>query len=213
MKNEELQKEIYTCEKCKALGFERNISNGMIPLFGEGNPNNPIWIIGLNPKEEENGLMAPESANEFESYIETELNYFRSSVHQYFKDFKHVFGANWSEVFKEYVYHTDIVKCGSKSFRKNQRKAIATCSEYISKQLAVYSPKIIICNGSPVSDWFKKNYPNELKEGNGTSFFIKNEKGGLYVLLSGFIGRIDNYARLRLGKELKEQLDYFNLKI
>lgn len=67
-----------------------------------------------------------------------------------------------------------------------------------------FKPKIIVCNGTPVCDFFIKAFPplRNLNE-SGTSYISSIENHKIAIVLSGFVGRMDNYAKERLGKEIE----------
>ena len=62
---------------------------------------------------------------------------------------------------------------------------------------------IIICNGSEVSAEIKRLLPPPNgTPANATSYHHKTNERSVVVVLSGFIGRIDNYSKRRLGQEI-----------
>jgi uracil-DNA glycosylase len=190
-----IARKVYECSLCTDLQGP--------PVFLEGNPNAKIWIIGLNPKLEDN-VRVRESLD-FKDYLKNQREYFyhENEVHYYFRDFRHVLGENWLKLFQEKVSHTDLVKCHSKGFDDNVKNAINDCGKYLKRQIELFKPEIILCNGSNVCDWFKRiyNIPNERMQTKA----IVNENDHIFTaVFSGFIGRIDNYAKYRLGKELSE---------
>jgi uracil-DNA glycosylase len=192
------------CELCQEYGFVFD-RNYMPVAFIEGKKKtSKIWIVGLNPKPFQTGVD--------ERYIDELENFFLTGKTQsYFKDFDKVSKRLYDLLGAECgVCHTDIVKCSSKSFPpKNLKKdGIMTvtnnCSGYFVEQLRLWKPKLIICNGSPTCEIIKKiiKPPKEV----GTSYTGDFEGNRIYVVLSGFIGRIDNYAKRRLGNEIERYL-------
>lgn len=191
----ELASKVFKCTLCEVLQGP--------PVFLEGNPNAKIWIIGLNPKLEDN--IRVKQSLDFIEYLTNQREYFyrEGEVHPYFRDFKHVLGENWLELFQEEILHTDLVKCHSKGFDDNVKNAIGECGQYLKRQIELFRPDFIICNGSHVCNWFASNYDiphaREL-----TKVIVRDNDHQFTIVFSGFIGRIDNYAKMRLGKEFKD---------
>ncbi|RKL61424.1 hypothetical protein DXT63_16740 [Thermoanaerobacteraceae bacterium SP2] len=93
-------------------------------------------------------------------------NYFSGDIHPYFKDFLTVSKHLYSLLGKpKGVGHTDIVKCCSNNFPpeniniKEAEKIKENCSVYLRNQILSFKPKIIVCNGTPVCDFFIKAFP------------------------------------------------------
>ncbi len=195
------------CLKCKKHGlfFQRKYS----PIESiVGASEAPVWIIGLNPR-------GPEGYND-EGYIIQLRKYFQSNnVHGYFNDFKKV-SPDLHKLLghSNGVAHTDLVKCSSNNFppktmqRGGRKEIIANCSGYLKQQIEMYKPKIIICNGADVSRKLCQLYPPETTRQKHTSYTVQNGKHDFAVVLSGFIRRIDDYAKRRLGQEIEK---YFKL--
>ncbi len=204
--------ELCTTKKCK-FNFNRKYKPDD---FIEGKTNSKIWIVGLNPKADftytdkrdisdlNNFFMGKDKADQKKTY-------------SYFKDFKKVSDLLYKYLGKEEgVAHTDIVKCFSNEFppkgcsKKDIDSVISNCSTYFIKQIEKYSPKMIICNGSYVCREIQKIVsPKEsISIRNATHYIgIINTLDGekeIIIVLSGFIGRIDDYAKKRLGKEIEE---------
>jgi uracil-DNA glycosylase len=195
------------CERCKQynLIFESNFK----PVdFIDGKKNtSKVWIVGLNPK------LTP---NEKDERFEEDLEKFQCKTRPYFKDFNKVSSKLYGLMGEEYgVSHVDIVKCYTSSFppkglKKNEVTAIIkNCSKYFKEQLALWKPELIICNGSPVCQLVKDVIkPPKIPE---TSYIGEFEGSRIYVVLSGFIGRIDDYSKRRLGIEIEHYLQLINL--
>jgi len=198
---------MHTCNECASygLGFCRPYEPHE---FIEGSRNAQIWVIGLNPAEDPR-FEDKRSVDELVGYFDGD------KVHRYFKQFKTVserlyglFGKNGGAA------HTDLVKCFTKRWppagasAKDGRAIIASCTKHLERQLAEYSPKIIICNGREVSATMKRLLPPPGgTPANVTNYVHEASDGRIGVVLSGFIGRIDNYAKRRLGLEVENFLD------
>jgi len=185
-----------TCRKCKQWGLEFS-RNYRPEEFIEGNPKAPVWLIGINPKNK-TGFQDKRTTNDLKRYFRG------NDIHPYFHDFETV-SQKICENFGNKVAHTDLIKCFSpkwplyRNFDKNA--IIKNCSEYLICQIKKYMPKIIICNGADVSKYFTKAF--NILDQNETSAIINVEGNDVVILFSGFIGRIDNYSKKRLGKEFE----------
>ena len=198
---------MHKCSRCEDFGlkFKRNYR----PVeYLEGRRSSKIWIIGLNPAEEtdwdDNERDANDLAERFDNYDE---------IPSYFKDFKKVSSLLFAQLGKEYgVAHTDLVKCSSKRWPpplckgKDHYDVIKNCQEYLIKQIEIYKPIMIICNGAPVSKEIKRFFPIKSKVSD-TCYLSNIGSNDIYIILSGFIGRVDDYAKRRLGYEIESILE------
>lgn len=206
------------CNKCQKFGLGFYSKHIEPHQYIEGNPGADIWIIGLNPKSEV-GTVEGRTGSEFEN--------FDPDCHPYFSDFKKVSGKlyqNWkSEI--SIVAHTDLVKCFSKSFppkgktkgNQGQTKTdqiVNNCSEFLRKQIQIGTPKVLICNGSSVCWEMMRLFPPKLKDYNPKTLTayqasqnIEGTDHNFWIVLSGFIGRIDDRNKRRLGREIEEILE------
>jgi len=198
----------YICSKCKSYGlsYDRKYEPSD---FLEGKRNSLIWIVGLNPK-------GPLGENDKREAKELE-DYFEGAIHPYFYDFRKV-SRKLYELFGGYkgVAHTDMIKCYSNEFPpknctgKDAQIIINNCREYLEKQLKEQLPKIILCNGAPVCNIIKDVIkPNTDPVTSYIGSFDGNE---IAVILSGFIGRLDNYAKLRLGTEIESHMAKYGIE-
>ena len=212
-----------TCNKCSKFGLQFKSENIEPNEYIEGNPNADIWIVGLNPKND---------IGHVEMRTKTDFENFDPDCNRYFNDFRKASPKlydNWKSG-KSNIAHTDLVKCFSHTFpppitetETNVRKAhieiIDNCKEHLIQQLNKSRPKLIICNGSNVCWEMIKFFPPE----NGTDLkFVTSYKAQVefdngihvfWIVLSGFIGRIDDRNKRRLGKEIEEIIEIENIRI
>lgn len=191
--------ELFICDKCRELTgmcYKRKYS----PVdYLHGKRSSPVWIIGLNPA----GEIGYNDENEtIDHLVNSTFN------HPYFKDFSKVSSLIYDALGKENgVAHVDLVKCFSRSFPLvNLRELLCNCNEYLREQLRIYSPKIIICNGIHVVRHIEQFIPPISKEYDYVTFYIGDAINNPIIFRSGFIGRIDNYAKRRLGIEIEKEL-------
>lgn len=213
------------CEDCPAGGADE----GCVQLryrptsvspdqWIEGHPESPIWIIGLNPKttmhaDRDMSLDLKGLRDEFCD---------RAKNVSYFRDFDKVSGSLFAALgLKHGVAHTDIVKCDSTSWppkgisSSNIDKIEKTCAKYLENQIRTYKPKLLICNGSSVSTYIKALLGHQNQSSDDVETYFENDKYGypLHVILSGFIGRIDNYSKRRLGRDIKQRIEALGIKL
>lgn len=201
---------MHICDKCQKFGvqFHRPYRP---EEFVEGDPRSPIWIIGLNPKNNVGW-------NDSERTADSLKNYFSASVHPYFRDFREVSERLYKSLGQPGgTAHTDIVKCSSMSWPPNgDRKAAPTivenCTPYLRQQIEQFRPRMIICNGADVCRVITKVLPPERElAADATSYSSVLGSHRICIVLSGFIGRVDNYAKRRLGSEVERLLHEIGL--
>jgi len=197
-----------TCHRCSSLGlrFERQYEPHE---FIEGDPASRVWIIGLNPAEDP-AWVDPRQRSELLRYFDDP-----AKVHTYFKQFKVVSERLFSLLGKNGgVAHTDLVKCSSYSWPPenangaDRAKIISNCAGYLQLQIDTHSPELIVCNGSEVSSEVRRLLPPPVGTPVNATNYVHTRPNGntVTVVLSGFIGRIDNYAKRRLGVEIESLL-------
>jgi len=195
------------CNKCHefGIGFNRIYKPAE---FIEGKLDSDIWIIGLNPGKEEGWTDEERNSDDLADCF-NDLD----KIHRYFKDFKKVSPKLFAKFGKANgVAHTDLVKCSSKSWppemckgKKNENQLIQNCKPYLVEQITLHKPKMIICNGAPVSHHIKDILPvaNRLSD---TTYESDINGTKVIIVLSGFIGRIDDFSKRRLGYEVERLL-------
>jgi len=205
------------CDKCVSEGLKFCATNITSPAqYIEGSSSADIWIVGLNPKSKI-GTIEERSQQEFENWRPSSENDPKSKD-SYFFNFKKVspkLYSNWQSS-QSRVSHTDLVKCFSSTFPPENADAeiiIENCQSYLLQQLQQYQPKIVICNGSPVCRIIKSWFPPITQDlGNvdittsyqATMTLNNGQTHSFWIVLSGFIGRIDDMNKRRLGKEIEE---------
>ena len=193
-----------SCTKCVGGGLA--FSRPYWPEeFIEGNPKSQIWIIGLNPKEEP----PPFSVSELVYCLDNE-----AARHSYFSDFGKL-SASLRLHSEGNAAHTDLVKCHSRSWLKKpaqKRQIIANCRVYLENQLKRYMPRLIICNGADVAKMMIEIVPPKKPLGPFQTQYVADfQDATVGVILSGFVGRLDGYAKARLGREIEQAMDELSL--
>lgn len=202
---------LFKCEKCKQYGlyFDRNYSPDH---FLEGKPDSLLWIIGLNPKGEE-GSNDDRTVEQLQSYFDN-----KAQIAPYFRDFRRV-SAGLYDLLGENrgVAHTDLVKCFSSNFPPKTcgwagaEEIIENCKWYLITQITRHKPRMLICNGMPVCKVMVEMFPPSSKS--DTAYIARIEGNEIAVILSGFVGRVDNYAKRRLGREIEYFMEQLNLGV
>lgn len=193
------------CEELTGLRFERQYS----PVqYFHGKKNSKVLVIGLNPSGKIGDNNTTETIDNLSDFLPD---------NSYFKDFANVSKKIYDNFGKENgVIHTDLVKCFSPKFPpvklniSDLDRIICNCRVYLMEQIKIFEPKIIICNGSHVVYHIQQIIP--VKEGlDFDTYYIGKFVNDPFVIRTGFIGRLDNYAKKRLGKEIEKILNEFNL--
>jgi DNA polymerase len=123
---------IHTCMECR-LGDTRNSF-----VFGSGNPNADILIIGEAPgaDEDSQGLPFVGAAGKLLTKILEAINLSRDEV-----------------------YIANIIKCRPPENRRPEKDEIAQCEPYLQKQIELIKPAFILALGlTAVNTLFKKNH-------------------------------------------------------
>lgn len=190
----------------------------------EGHPQSPIWIIGLNPKTTENADqdMNLDQVHLREGFSERVKRTDERKGVPYFQDFAKVSRTLFNALgAKGGVAHTDIVKCDSTEWppkgisSSNIDKIEKACAQYLENQIRTYKPKLLICNGSSVSTYIKVLLGQSDKSDEDVETHFESSKYGepMLVILSGFIGRIDNYSKRRLGRDIEQRIEALGIKL
>lgn len=118
---EELRAEMGDCRKCGLAATRQNI------VFGEGNPQARLMFIGEGPGAEEDRQGRP----------------FVGAAGQLLD---RIFqAAGWT---RDDVYIGNIVKCRPPGNRVPSREEAAACMPWLSKQIALIQPRIIVLLGA-----------------------------------------------------------------
>ncbi|MDR0926778.1 MAG: uracil-DNA glycosylase [Ignavibacteria bacterium] len=117
---DELRNGIANCKQC-ILGATRNKL-----VFGEGNPNADLMVIGEAPgaDEDEQGMPFVGRAGKLLTDILKAINFERSDI-----------------------YIANICKCRPPSNRKPMANEITCCEPYLHKQIEIIQPKIMLALG------------------------------------------------------------------
>lgn len=198
------------CIDCKKFGLTFKSPTITPEEYIEGNIKAKVWIVGLNPKDKI-GTIEQRTKKQFQS--------FNPDSHPYFRDFKKVsekLYSNWISQ-KNTIAHTDLVKCFSPTFppKINGKNVdietiVTNCKKHLLSQIRKHKPRIIICNGTKVCREMISFFPpnNNLEPSNLlTSYRTKlsyDDKDEFWIVLSGFIGRIDDRNKIRLGREIEK---------
>jgi DNA polymerase len=127
-----LHDHIHTCMECR-LGDTRNSF-----VFGSGNPNADILIIGEAPgaDEDSQGLPFVGAAGKLLTKILEAI-----------------------DLSRDEVYIANIIKCRPPENRRPEKDEIAQCEPYLQKQIELIKPAFILALGlTAVNTLFKKNH-------------------------------------------------------
>tara|TARA_B100000530_G_scaffold320961_1_gene254725 strand:- start:42 stop:620 length:579 start_codon:yes stop_codon:yes gene_type:complete len=117
-----LENKCTECVKCSLSSTRKNV------VFGRGNPNAKLFVIGEGPgqQEDEQGLAFIGRAG---------------------KMLDNVFSSVGIDTNKD-CYISNIVKCRPPNNRKPLSKEISECTPWLTEQIAMIKPKIIVLAGS-----------------------------------------------------------------
>lgn len=131
-----LRQECMSCEKCQLSGTRRNL------VFGEGNPNSPLVIIGEGPGANEDATGRP-----FVGRAGALLDEALAAC----------------KISRNHVFICNILKCracitenGSTRNRPPAPDEIVTCTPWLEKQLSIIQPMVILCLGAPSAKFIIK---------------------------------------------------------
>jgi uracil-DNA glycosylase family 4 len=119
---EAIREDIGECVRCKLHEHRNNI------VFGEGNPQAKIVFIGEGPGADEDATGRP----------------FVGRAGQLLDKIIQAIGLK-----REDVYITNVVKCRPPGNRTPERDEVATCEQFLFRQLALIRPHVIVALGSP----------------------------------------------------------------
>lgn len=129
-----LETKCTVCIKCSLSSTRQNV------VFGRGNPNANLFIIGEGPgqQEDEQGLAFVGRAG---------------------KMLDNVFSSIGIDTNKD-CYISNIVKCRPPNNRKPLSKEVSECTPWLTEQIAMIKPKIIVLAGSTaVQSYLEINEP------------------------------------------------------
>ena len=127
-----LHDHIHTCMECR-LGVTRNSF-----VFGSGNPNADILIIGEAPGADEDAQGLP-----FVGAAGKLLTKILEAI----------------ELSRDEVYIANIIKCRPPENRRPEKDEIAQCEPYLQKQIELIKPAFILALGlTAVNTLFKKTH-------------------------------------------------------
>lgn len=121
---EEIREEIGDCTRCKLHTGRTNI------VFGEGNPRARLVFVGEGPGKDEDAKGKP----------------FVGRAGQLLTKIIKAMGLERSD-----VYICNVVKCRPPANRTPEQDEVATCQQFLFKQLRAIEPMVIVCLGSVAS--------------------------------------------------------------
>ena len=119
---EAIREDIGECIRCKLHEHRTHI------VFGEGDPNAKLVFVGEGPGADEDATGRP----------------FVGRAGQLLDKIIAAIGLK-----RDDVYISNIVKCRPPGNRTPERDEVATCEQFLFRQLALIRPKVIVALGSP----------------------------------------------------------------
>ncbi len=158
MSLESLKEEVLHCTKCE-LSRTRTI-----PVFGEGNPEARIMLIGEAP-----GYNEDKTGKPFVGEAGKVLDVLLNSIN----------------LKREDIYIANVIKCRPPNNRKPTQKEIKACTPYLDKQISIIRPKVIGCLGNYATDYIMKKYgltPEGISRIHGKVYKVNNLLGSLSII-------------------------------
>lgn len=213
------------CDLCKEFGLTFKSTTINPEEYIEGNINAKVWIIGLNPRYDIERIESRTKKEFHEFNPNTDVDRSKSKYFLKFQKVSAKLYSNWISP-KNTVAHTDLVKCFFPTFppKINSKNVdiepiIRNCKKHLLSQIRKHKPKVIICNGTKVCREIISFFPpsNNLEPSNLlTSYRTKlsyDDTDEFWIILSGFIGRIDDRNKRRLGKEIEKIFEDADIKL
>ena len=124
------------CTKCDLAGTRRNV------VFGEGNPESPLMIVGEGPGQNEDATGRP-FVGRAGALLDEALAACR--------------------IGRQHVFICNVVKCraciienGSARNRPPTTEEIETCTPWLERQIQIIRPLVILCLGAPSAKFIMK---------------------------------------------------------
>ena len=144
---EQLRLECSECTRCGLANTRRNV------VFGEGNPNSPLMIIGEGPGQNEDKTGRP-FVGRAGALLDEALAACRIS--------------------RQHVFICNVIKCracitenGRNRNRPPAPLEIETCTPWLEKQIAIIRPLVILSLGAPSAKFIiKKDFKMTQERGN-----------------------------------------------
>jgi uracil-DNA glycosylase family 4 len=126
---DELRNECLQCDKCELATTRRNV------VFGEGNPESPLMIIGEGPGQNEDATGRP-FVGRAGALLDEALAACRIS--------------------RQHIFICNVLKCracitenGRTRNRPPALSEIQTCTNWLERQIEIMKPVVILCLGAP----------------------------------------------------------------
>jgi len=127
---EDIRADIGDCTRCKLHQHRTNI------VFGEGSPKADLVFVGEGPGADEDATGRP----------------FVGRAGQLLNKIIEAIGMK-----REECYIANVVKCRPPNNRAPERDEVATCEQFLFRQLALIRPRVIVALGSPAFQCILKN--------------------------------------------------------
>lgn len=133
---EELRTRCVVCTQCDLADTRRNV------VFGEGNPNAPLMIVGEGPGQNEDATGRP-FVGRAGALLDEALTACR--------------------IGRQHVFICNVLKCracitenGRTRNRPPATNEIETCTPWLEEQIAIIQPIVILCLGAPAAKFIIK---------------------------------------------------------
>jgi DNA polymerase len=199
---EELRQKALTCTRCELCETRTNV------VFGEGNPNTPLVLVGEGPGANEDATGRP----------------FVGRAGQLLDQVLRENG-----ITRKHVYICNVVKCRAsiiegKSVKNRPPRAdeVAACLPWLQRQLDIIKPMVVLCLGAPAANlvihkdfrmtkergiWFTSSYAKYAMAALHPAYVLR-QHGEEFEVARGQLSADIAAARrkvIELKKEVKEE--------
>ena len=165
---EELRAQCAQCARCGLAGTRRNV------VFGEGNPESPLMIVGEGPGQNEDATGRP-FVGRAGALLDEALAACR--------------------IGRQHVFICNVVKCracitenGSTRNRPPATEEIEACTPWLERQIQIIRPLVILCLGAPSAKFIiKKDF--KMTQERGTFYPTKYAHHAIAALHPAYILR------------------------
>lgn len=165
---EELKTKAITCQGCGLAQRRTNV------VFGEGNPQSPLVLIGEGPGDTEDKLGRP--------FVGRAGQLLDKAISE-------------AGLLRTQIYITNTVKCraadwttGKPVNRPPADEEVQACRQWLEPQIAILKPKVILCVGAPsAKNLIKKNF--QITKERGMYFPCEFAKTAIATLHPSYILR------------------------
>ncbi len=199
---QELRQKALDCRACELCDTRTNV------VFGEGNPNTPLVLIGEGPGANEDATGRPFVGRAGQLLDQVLLE---------------------NGITRKHIYICNVLKCrasiienGSVRNRPPRTSEIAACMPWLQQQLDIIKPLVVLCLGAPAANlvihrdfrmtkergiWFTSSYARYAMAALHPAYILRQHDEAFRTARASLVADIDAARKkvIELKKEPKEQ--------